>query len=438
MKRRAIFAAAFSFLLLMTSCNFSQTSIESMIKPPTLSEEQQKIYQAVVSDVGSGKNIDLVYPRSGEYRSAYVIANLDSEPTDEALVFYRSNNSVSNAITINVLDQKDGDWYSVWETPEVDASEVEKLSFIQTEKETYIVIGFNLFNESDNSQQVKIYEYADGKLECSVSEACAAYEVYDINGNGEQEIVTIVNELDENGQKMTHARLYQYINGVFDITGEARMDSRTGEYSGIYMGNVDEDTPALYVDGVRGSEMYTEILAMQDNRFVNLTYDTYNGLYEESVRLTGLGCMDLTGNGIIEIPKNRPLPGYEDNQLYLIDWRRYVDGAYETDLTTYTDFTFDYRFTIPENWLNAVSAKKDAANNEVTFYIVQPDDPKDDTQKLLKIKTFTPDNLSGGELPSGYQMLSVNGQLVYGYSLYITGTEYDLDEDDVRDAFFHL
>ncbi|MFW2551541.1 hypothetical protein, partial [Klebsiella pneumoniae] len=76
-----------------------------MLKPPSLSEEQQQIYLALQNAVGSG--ITLQYPRAGEYLSAFTVVDLDADGDDEALVFYKktSLSATENALRLNVLDQ---------------------------------------------------------------------------------------------------------------------------------------------------------------------------------------------------------------------------------------------------------------------------------------------------------------------------------------------
>ena len=65
----------------MTGCSALNFSVEGLINAPKLTSEQSEIHQALIESVGS--NITLKYPKNGEYRSAYVIANIDDEPTDE-------------------------------------------------------------------------------------------------------------------------------------------------------------------------------------------------------------------------------------------------------------------------------------------------------------------------------------------------------------------
>ena len=102
--------------LTMTGCSALNFSVEGLINAPKLTSEQSEIHQALIESVGS--NITLKYPKNGEYRSAYVIANIDDEPTDEAMVFYEytSNGSEEDGLRVNILDKdEDGKWYSVKE-----------------------------------------------------------------------------------------------------------------------------------------------------------------------------------------------------------------------------------------------------------------------------------------------------------------------------------
>ena len=67
----------------MTSCTLS-TDVENLLKPPKLSEEQEQIYQALIASEGS--KISLKYPRTGNYLSAFIVENIDNEPSNEAIV----------------------------------------------------------------------------------------------------------------------------------------------------------------------------------------------------------------------------------------------------------------------------------------------------------------------------------------------------------------
>lgn len=86
-KKAAAFlkAAAILSIAALTGC---QATIENLLTAPKLTQEQSEINQALINS--SGSSIKLKYPRGGEYRSAFVLQDIDSDGTQEALVFYES------------------------------------------------------------------------------------------------------------------------------------------------------------------------------------------------------------------------------------------------------------------------------------------------------------------------------------------------------------
>ena len=99
--KRRLAAIILLAVLLLTGCSYTQTGIDSMLKPPKLSEEQNKIYNALVSSVS--KTVKLKYPRSGEFTSAFVVRDMDNEPTQEALVFYESSGSGGTTSVLSLI-----------------------------------------------------------------------------------------------------------------------------------------------------------------------------------------------------------------------------------------------------------------------------------------------------------------------------------------------
>ena len=109
----------------LTGCTFG-ASIDTLMAPPKLSEEQEQIYDALT--LAEGTAISLKYPKSGKYLSAFIIEDIDGDGGDEAIVFYERNNHApdENALRINVLDMKDGRWTSVHDLAAV-GSEIEEV-----------------------------------------------------------------------------------------------------------------------------------------------------------------------------------------------------------------------------------------------------------------------------------------------------------------------
>lgn len=452
MKRKLAGMMCVILMLNLTGCNFTQTSIDSLLAPPKLSEEQSSIYKALTDTVQSPGSISLVYPKTGDYKSAFVLENIDEEDSKEAIVFYRDNSGISgsSAIKINILDQVDGKWVSVTERPVKDATEVQKVSFVKVESLTYIVIGFNITG-TDNIRMVKVFQYDNQQnhteklKEIDFSKNCAEYEVYDINDDGIQELILLMKTVDQHASQEISAKAYHIQHGEVIEIASTWMDSATINYTNIYKGRLNKHNkiPALFLDAQKGGDMMgTEILVMRNGFLENLMLDNQANLLRSTIRMNGWSSMDFDGNRMYQIPNTKPFPGYDTaalyDQLYLTEWYSYEEnedgwGRLVQQSLKYMDYSLGFSLEIPEKWRGVVTAKKDASNNELVFFTYR-DDIKEDSDKLLKIKVFNRTN--DDKLPEGYHLLVKNGQLVYAYQLYHgIDSENNLNDADVQQLF---
>ena len=97
---------------LLTGCGIG-SSVDTLLLPPMLSDEQEAIYTALTASAGS--NISLVYPRWGAYRSAFVFYDLDMDGADEAVVFYDDVDDSENSVRANILHRENNGWRSVYD-----------------------------------------------------------------------------------------------------------------------------------------------------------------------------------------------------------------------------------------------------------------------------------------------------------------------------------
>ena len=74
MKKNSIVLLAAAVSAMLSGCTFGG-SAENLLSPPILYEEQEEIYAALMKV--TGEDMTLQYPRSGAYRSAFVIKDID-------------------------------------------------------------------------------------------------------------------------------------------------------------------------------------------------------------------------------------------------------------------------------------------------------------------------------------------------------------------------
>lgn len=404
--------------LLLTGCSNS-LGIEGLLRPPRLTDQQTEIYNALLASVSS-KDLKLHYPKSGEYRSAFVVVNIDDEPTEEALVFYETQTASADgsSLRINVLDRKDGQWQSVYDLAGM-GSGIDKIIFtpLGSDGVIHIVVGYTMLNQAEKA--VKIYTYGDGALSTAYTGVYSMLEAMDITGDGVPELLMVTSN---NASKTAAATMITKTEQGLAASGEdTPMNVGAVEYTSAVKGMLDTTTAALYIDSSRGGGvMGTEVLYYRAGRLRNAAYVESPDQVDPTLRSTGLACMDMDGDGIVEIPVQTPFPGYEEltrnEQLNMTNWLIWKNGEFARKYSSYYSASNGYVFVLPQRWIGAITAKVVAADNEITFYRYSDAAMANTTgqKELLRIRTEANSFLPNKALYStGYEQLLRDGRLEY-------------------------
>ncbi len=440
MKRMVALLLAALFCL--SGCSLTLASMESLLSPPMRTEEQSEIYQALIRSVNS--NISLVYPRSGSYTSAFVVEDIDGDGMDDALVFYRnqSQSTSTGSVRMNFLVQRNNNWVSTHDISLQNATEVEKLQILKEGGTTYLVVGFNQSSSSEKLLKVYIYTQEYGPEE-RLSESCSNFTVTDLDADGVSDLFMIsAPAVSDNTVREVTGILWKLQDGQFVEDSTVRMNSRAMEYLTINLGWVEtEDTPAIYLDSQIGTDSEgTEIILYRNGQLVDLMVGNRaeEDLAAITYRPSGYSCLDLDENGCFEIPSPTSFLGYTDDDstesLFYIVWSNYRRGNLVPTAITYTNYLLNYHFFLPDQWIGEVSASWDSTNNEITFFRYQ-DTLRRQDEVLLRIRVFTRSDWENRSPASHYVRLAQNGQLVYSYELFETGSSLDLNDQDVQERF---
>ncbi len=403
-------------ITIFSGCTFNNIGIEGLLASPTISKEQSEIYEALTKSVG--EEIQLKFPSSGDNRSAFIVKNIDSDYTDEAIVFYKKKSTSANetGLRINILDFVDDKWKSVYDSPAL-AEEIDKviISTIGTTKETYIIVGYGTKAVID--KKFVIYRYSEGILYSVYDDNYRMLEVVDMDRDGLNEIVTISRSpLDKN----FYAEVYKIFNSNGDDVLSVKLSADIASFSSIKSGKIHEDTNALYIDALKSDgSMITEVVGIVNNKLTNFIIDSE--MSHKTVRPWGFDSYDLDKDGIIEIPSTRPFVGYENisnikNMILQTQWK-VVDeqGNVTTKFSSYYSKINSYVFIVPGSWDKLVTAKVNTGKNEVIFYKYDGD-INDEMNELLRIMAI-PHKNTQEYLDDGYEVLRTKGQIDYLYKL---------------------
>lgn len=403
--------------LLMTGCELGvAVGIDGLVASPKLTDEQSIIHKTLVESVG--KDITLKYPKNGYNRSAYLVADIDKEPTEEALVFYQLTNASSgdSGVRVSVMDKTTtGDWTSVFDLAgkgtDVDKAYVSTLGGDGVKN---VIIGYSSLTMDGKSLQIS--QYNGSEFFPSVYEdTYSAMEIFDIDKDGYNEIVTIYNN---SSTQMASASVIQTENGEIQKTSSVNMGSDTVSFAKSIVGLVDEETPAVFVDCLKSTgELTTEIIFYKYNRLQNPLLQIPEKLLQKTTRPSGYYSQDINGDGIVEIPVTELMPGHEnlpeEERLYVTSWLNYNDYyRLEKNFKGYYSISDGYQFVFPKRWQqDMVTVKLDTATNEAVFYKYEGDISGFMTE-LMRI-AVCPKTSTSDYVYDGYEVIGSNGQLDY-------------------------
>lgn len=422
------------FLAAALAASGCSASVESLLSPPKLDEEQSAIYDALKNSMGG--DIHLKYPKSGQYRSAFVVQNIDDEETEEAIVFYEASNvsDGGSSLRLNFLDKEDGKWVSVYDFAAL-GSEVERVQFANLgNDETSIIITYTIQNSSDNATSVLKYENG---VPTEVYKSRHVYmSLIDINDDGAEEMF-LINSDRTSGNAAAY--LLGWADGQFSTLSSSSLGGSFSSCKNVLLGQCDEDGyRAIFIDYALSDGTFgTHALVCYDRRISAV--EELSGIITRRTNTytPDVFTRDIDGDGIIEIPSTSVFAGYENltrpEQVNLTSWYCIEAQGYKIrlDKLSYISTRGDYALFIPTRWEGRITADVSISDGTVTFYTYNSRlHIKGD--ELLSIRSLP----TGSDTPEDYTLYASSE--TSGYSFYIKNfksNSFALTDAELSDCF---
>lgn len=448
-RKAALALLSACLIMLFTGCSFGMSG-DTLLASPRLTDEQNEIYTALTASVGS---VNLRYPHTGEHRSAFVIHNLDSEPTNEAIVFYEKKGDPASAdlqtvsgLRVGFLDMdENGKWQSVYEMS-AKGSGINSVTFskLGSDKER-LLISYTLPGSSDKLMSVLDYSAGKAVLLGTVNySACTIQSGIPAAGS---EFLACFNR-DAANKAATFSTYKINEKGVFEqlypsvsLNGNITQFDRITASKCLIMG---KETDCIAVDYLCGENLYgTDMLYFAGSSFetaATVVRDGKDTVYQRrsNAYTPKVNSADIDSDGILDVPVTSPLPGYEKNtypeQLCAVIWYRQNCDKIEAGAYTYVDKNGDYILTFPGRWVGMVTATANASENSVTFWKYEGS-LEANKYPLLTVKTVlkTAESQSQPTTRDGYRKFYEDDEM----SIFVKGIMYEglsLTEDEIAAA----
>lgn len=404
-----------ALLLSLGGCKgITDFTSDSFLQPPKPSGDMYYIQQALEESV-EGK-FTLKYPTAGQYRSAYILADLmGSGKTEFALAFYSvlSEEKVVS-MHLNLMKQIDDKWLSISDVS-VSATGVEKviINDLNGDGISEIIVGWNIYGGVD--KRVAVYSLKGVSLVPLIQENYTDIICCDLDESGTDKLFVLSHNTAEG---TAAAKLYGLENEKVVAGGSCLIDGNVSSFYEPIVTKLTNGKPAVFVDAVKGAGTQTEIFFVKDGALARVSITANNSGTLATYRNNAVLCSDINNDGRYDIPITDSTLGYipagnNSSLAGLVKWSGFDGENFTVSMVAATNYSDGYYLEIPSRWFGKTTVEADV---EYRMYTVSVWNTEENTKigELFKLRTITDvewDKENNGL--EAYTEVARNGNLVY-------------------------
>lgn len=444
---------AFIMISFCAGCSLKMQSVDQLMHPPRPSGVYEELQKTFVKTVG--KDVITKSPAKGDYRSSFVLYDIDGDSIEEAFIFYAPKN---NPTEVHMLFFKKGyddeKWTLICNIVGA-GSDVSSVSFSDLNGDGVyeVILGWKAYGEN---YVMSVYKCNTGNGSIDLSElsklSFSAMKVVDMDQDGNDEIFLI--EVDNNSDSpRSIAKMLKMNKNSITVVGEVTVNSNVSGYLDILVEEASSQKPLkLYIDANVGDEAMVTDVVYWDSTVKSLRAPISNPAAQMNpitYRQAKIKSQDINGDGIIEIPqlirmdgsayatnnssdKNRvevtdtkPLLNNE-SFLYYVYWNQQNGGQFSTVLYSAINSTDGYIFKFTNEWVKRITIISNTSEHKWTFF--EWNSEKSSLgEELFSIVTVPLEKWSESPLPE-YKILKQNDVTVYAYKIADKAFDYNISE----------
>ncbi len=425
LKKAAVLIAAAALSCLAAGC-VASSAVEDLFTLPQPPMEYAGLSQIINQMIHDG--YEYASPTSGENIQSVQMVDLNGDGVSEAVAFFRKP-SGEKQLQIMVFSAHD-DTYRQLCTIESSGTAVDSVYYQDMNNDGVLdlVVGWKI---SADLQTVAVYTVGKDPVMLMQS-GYTRYSIQDMDGNGIPSLLLF--RADTKGRSV--AEFYGWREDAMELVYSCGLSSTMVELNSgsIVTGNLDEDTPAVYVTGVNEQGMaVTDILVCQaDGTLSNAALNGRTGLSDIVYPYCHLAPQDINEDGIIEVPapvdKDRKKKRQNDG---LVHWMNFdTAGNAHPCAMTYHCLSRGWYFTIPKEWGEEITTTTvESGFNENQVIIQLNGEP------VLAIYSITGENRENRATRGNRIVIKRQVANIYAGELLEGSDQWGLDADMLRSHF---
>lgn len=418
---------------LLCGCNIADLSFEESLRPPRTMGDEAEIEKLISKTAGS--NYTLKYPKSGSYRSAIIMNDLNGDGVDEAIAFFKGKDETAGVHMLLMYNQ-DGEWKTsgdyVTETTDVDCVD---FADIDENDGLEIIVGYTTYTPNVNF--LACYTYSNGVTDTiQAGQNYSSFYCGNLDNNGKSEIITLSLFSAENQAKASMLSYSKEKKQIF-VKSSAPMDPNVVKIKSIGMSDFDGSVKGVVVDGSFASEeLVTQVIYYNQSLAV-----LRNPLYKEkqknpTTRTVGVLSTDFDGDSKLEIPMAEKLPFHgEDMALTVADKISWCSFNPANETLTVKSVVAENRkcgFSVkqPSKW---VDRSYTAINDENSMKLYEWVNNALG-EELFEVKAFDVSAWDKGKI-DGFTLIYRDNRYAYAFTNPQGKSPMKLTNDEIKTAF---
>lgn len=376
-----------------------------------------------------------VEPSAGAHRQAVQLMDLDSDGSDEGIVFFRDSN---NTYKVSLyLFKRNGDGrFTVFDIVEGPGSAVQTVAFpdLFGNANSEIVVGWD--GGSDKNNILTVYSMQDGIVEL-MSIEYQHYVIYDMNADGIDDLSVIYD--DKTGRKKI--AMYVCSQNTLVKTSETWLSKGIKNIERIRTGVADGDSACIYIESTYVEQGIVTDLIVFNDKLDNITLDPDSGVSLETMRKYPAFTEDVNGDGVLEIPKPVKLAGPDGENgdaVWGILWQRVKPSgkSFEDIAFTYHSYIDNWYIMMPVEWSEHIIIRYESKRFGETAIEFFETSVTGKAEKLFTIYSITGDNRAALAGISGRFTLAAKGSQIYAAEIHKDRLlKTRIDEEFIKQAF---
>lgn len=413
--------------LSFSGCNFMLGETDSLLRSPEPQGELGEISDALKSAVG--KKFTLKTPKSGEWRTAFVMKDIDGDETDEALAFYATVTDDGSDLHLSVINDEKGDW-KVQSDFILGGTDIERIEFgdLDGDGACEVAVAWSIYGAPETRLTVLSPSKKENftMYEGSYTDFC----IFDAAPSAGDELFLLTTDIHD---KITRCSMF-YGEEKLQETGSVALSGNVSSVKKFHTTEI-AGASALLIDAMTPEGGYfTEIVTINGN---TLTTPLSVGGGKANVitgRYQPLNCGDVNGDKTPEIPCMTVLPngGNSDGTLYLTEWKSYKEGKLVTAEKSVVSKLMQYKIKVDPDWQGRFTCVYSGENDGLDLYTYGA--KKGLGKKILSLWAVPKNNLKKSEDKDAF-IIEENDKTVYLGKIHIKDNALSITENSVKAAF---